>query len=408
MTTRVLIPIAAALAVMPVHAAASAIEADDWNAWYGCWRAVDSSTAAASMICVLPGEDATSVRIATIADGVIAEETVVRADGVARPIEDGGCSGSESATFSADSRRIYTRSELACGGLGRVTTGVLAMVSEVEWVDAQALTVNGQHAVRSIRYRAADPSDVPAWVATELPQDQRLAQETARMNAATPLDVDAVIEASQHVAPPAVEALLAERQQGFGLNADRLARLDAAGVPASTIDVMIALSYPTKFAVEPQRQPAGSDLDGWSGDRNAARVYMDDCYDPYWMGSRSSCYGSRYGYGYNNRRGVYGYSPYGYDPYGWNYGGRPIVIVTPGDNDPEPRGGQLVKGRGYTRNGASRGTANPRGVTERTRETPVRATGSTTTTTRSTPSTSSGSSSEPKRTAKPRGGGGNN
>src|SRR5690606_8989124 len=117
MTTRVLIPIAAALAVMPVHAAASAIEADDWNARYGCWRAVDSSTAAASMICVLPGEDATSVRIATIADGVIAEETVVRADGVARPIEDGGCSGSESATFSADSRRIYTRSELACGGL---------------------------------------------------------------------------------------------------------------------------------------------------------------------------------------------------------------------------------------------------------------------------------------------------
>lgn len=402
MTTRALIPIAAALVAIPVHAsAAPAGEVDEWNAWYGCWRAVDTSTAA-SLICVLPGEDAASVRIATIADGVIAEETVVRADGVARPIEDGGCSGSESASFSADGRRIYTRSELACSGLGRMTTGVLAMISESEWVDAQALTVNGQHAVRSIRYRAAAPSDVPAWVAMELPQNQRLAQEAARMDAAAPLDVDAVIEASRHVAPPAVEALLAERQQGFGLNADKLARLDAADVPSSTIDLMVALSYPTKFAVEPQRQPVAGDVGPWYDDRNAARMYMDDCYDPYRMGSRSSCYG------YNSRRGTYGYSPYGYDPYGWNYGARPIVIVTSGDDEREPRGGQVVKGRGYTRTGTARGSASPRGATERTRETPVRTTGSSTATTRSTPSTSSGSSSEPKRTAKPRGGGGNN
>src|SRR5690606_41473154 len=50
-------------------------------------------------------------------------------------------------------------------------------------------------------------SEVPGWVAAALPEDQQLALEAARMDAATPLDVDAVIEASSHVAPPAVEAL---------------------------------------------------------------------------------------------------------------------------------------------------------------------------------------------------------
>lgn len=393
MTTRALIPIAAALVAIPVQT--SAAPADDWSAWYGCWRAVDSAAGATPLVCVLPGEDAASVRIATIEDGVIAEETVVRADGVARPIEDGGCAGSERAFFSADGRRVFTRAELGCNGLGRLSTGVLAMVTESEWVDAQALTVNGQHAVRTIRYRAAAASDVPAWVATELPQDQRLAQQTARLDAATPLEIDAVVEASQHIAAPALEALLAERQQGFGLNADKLAQLAEQGVATSTIDVMVALSYPTKFALAPQRPARGEGYD----ERNAARTYMEDCYDPFTSSRRYGCYNGRYGYGYS-RGGLYGYgySPYGYDPYGWNYSSRPVIVIVQPTDDAAPRGGQLVKGRGYTRDGDPRGTARPRtdpGVTT--------STGSSSAT---SSTSSSGSSSKPTRTAKPRGGGG--
>lgn len=397
MTTRVLIPIAAALVAIPVQT--SAAPADDWSAWYGCWRAIDSAAGATPLVCVLPGQDAMSVRIATIEDGQIADEMVVRADGVARPIEDGGCEGSERAFFSEDGRRIFTRAELACNGLGRVSTGVLAMLSEAEWVDAQALTVNGQHAARTIRYRVADASEVPSWVATELPQDQQLAQQTARLDASTPLDIDAVIEASQHVAAPALEALLAERQQGFGLTADKLARLAKQGVAASTIDVMVALSYPAKFAVAPQRA-RGAGGEDWNDERNAARSYMEDCYDPFTSGRRYGCYASGYGYGYD-RRGMYGYSPYGYDPYGWNYNSRPIVVIVQSDDEREPRGGEVVKGRGYTRSGATRGTASPR-----TEPGTTTSAGKSTTTTASPPSSSTGSSSKPTRTAKKRGGGG--
>jgi hypothetical protein len=408
MTTRLLIPFAAALVAIPVQASAAppAGLLGDWTAWHGCWRALDSADGAAPLVCVLPGEDATSVRIATIEDGQIVDEAVVRADGVSRPIEEGGCAGSESAFFSADGRRIFTRAELACSGLGRVSTGVLAIVSESEWVDAQALTVNGQHAARTIRYRAAEASEVPEWVASELPQDQRLALETVRLDAATPLNVDAVVEASRHVAAPVVEALLAERQHGFTLSAATLVQLEEQGVPTSTIDVMVALSYPGKFAVAPQRE-RGADFDQERPEQNAARAYVEDCYDPYWSSRRYGCYSSRYGYGYN-RGGMYGYgySPYGYDPYGWNYGTRPIVVIIP-QGDGEPRsGGSVVKGRGYTRSGTSRGTAKPRGSSEPgSSSTPVRATGSTTTTTRAATPRSSTSTSKPTRTAKPRGGG---
>jgi hypothetical protein len=408
MTTRVLIPIVAVLVWIPVQASAATAtgQAGDWAAWYGCWQAVDSVEGAAPLVCVLPGESATTVRIATIEDGRIAEETVVHADGVARPIEEGGCTGSESAFFSADGRRIFTRAELACSGLGRVSTGVLAIVSETEWVDAQALTVNGQHAARTIRYRAAAAAEVPAWIAAELPQGQRLAQQTARLDAANPLDVDAVVEASRHVAAPAVEALLAELQHGFRLNAATLVQLESQGVPTSTIDVMVALSYPGRFAVAPraERYEAAPGLDGY----NAARSWIEDCYDPYWTARRQGCYNGRYGYGYS-RGGLYGYSPYGYDPYGWNYGTRPIVVIVQSGEPRDPSGGSVVKGRGYTRSGAARGTASPRGATETSgTRTTVRATGSTTTTTtRSTPSTSSGDTSKPTRTAKPRGGGNN-
>jgi hypothetical protein len=412
MKTRTMMMVGAVLIALPVQAAASIpAAAGDWTAWYGCWRAVETE-GTAPLVCVLPGEDESSVRIATIEDGAVAEETLVRADGVARPIAEGGCTGTESAKFSSDRRRIFTRAELSCNGLGRLSTGVLAMVSEVEWIDAQALTVNGQHAARTIRYRLAEPSAVPAWVSAALPQGQELAQETARLDAAMPLDIDAVVEASRNAAAPVVEAMLAQRQHGFGLNAAKLARLDEEGVPASTIDVMVALSYPSKFAVAPQRQRAG-DADAWAGERNAARSYVEDCYDPFWTARRYGCYSGRYGYDGYTRSGMYGYSPYGYDPYGWNYGSRPVVvIVRPGNDDEVDSGGSVVKGRGYTRGGAARGTAAPRGTTEtRGASVPVRSepkSTTTTTTTRSTPSSSSGGTTEtPTRTAKPRGGGGN-
>ena len=60
-----------------------------------------------------------------------------------------------------------------------------------------------------------------------------------------------MIEASPHVAAPALEAALVESRATFGLNARRLIQLDDAGVPSSVIDLMVALTYPQAFSVRP-------------------------------------------------------------------------------------------------------------------------------------------------------------
>jgi hypothetical protein len=134
-------------------------------------------------------------------------------------------------------------------------------------------------------------------------------------------------------------------------------------VPASVIDLMVALSYPRTFQVhagapepQPQQQRA------W---RPTPASYADECIDPFYpyVRYRGGCdpfYSSRYGYGYYgyNR---YGYSPWGYSSYGWNYGGQPVVvIVRPEDGQPRTPG-SIVRGQGYTRGDASSsGQAQPR------------------------------------------------
>jgi hypothetical protein len=408
--------LAAALGVTPA-AASAAVPAEPgqgtWAAWHGCWRAQGETTG--PMVCMLPGDAPEAVRIATVADGVITSETVVRADGTARTVSEGGCTGTERAFFSTDGRRVFTRAELQCGGVARVSTGVIGMLSEIAWLDAQAVTVDDNHSVRSVQYRIVPQSDVPAAIVALLPRDQQMAQESARLHASAPLEIEMVIEASKVLAPPVTEALLAAHAQGFGLNGRKLVQLADAGVPESTIDMMVALSHPTRFAVATEAEMLPMDPDR-QADIDRRSAWSDECYDPYWSSRRYNsfdrCYDarrSRYsaydGYGYYGR---YGYSPFGYDPYGWNRGNSPvIVIVRPGDGDGEGEErtrGSVVKGRGYTRDtGPSSGTATQRG-TATTRRDPAPARSGTTTSSGSGSSTREPATTTTTRTAKPRGG----
>jgi hypothetical protein len=405
--------LAAPLAAVPAGGSGVVVDGLDttagWLAWHGCWKPVGEEAPEATLVCVLPGDDATAVRMTTWVEGSLGQETVLRADGVARPVEEGGCLGNQSARWSADGRRVFVRSEFSCGGLGRTSTGVLAFVVENEWVDVQALTVADQHLARSIRYRAVPVADYPAAVAAELGTERRLVQETARLQYSMPLDVAAVVEASREIAPPAVEALLGARQHGFAMDANMLLRLQREGVPASVIDMMVALSYPQRFAVRERPQPTAQE-----GDRMRASRDDDTCYDPFLMRpvSGMSCstmprYNqyNRYGYGRD-----YGYSPWGYDPYGWRPGGSPVVVIV----EPEREVGEVVKGRGYAN---PAGTSSTRGAARPRQEpaargsdagaarpaTPSSSTGSTRTTEEGS---SSGTSTG--RTAVPRGGGGGN
>jgi hypothetical protein len=388
-------------------------------AWHGCWRVSAEDAPEGRILCVLPGADAAETRFVTVADGVIEGTTTLRVDGVARPVEEGGCTGTETARWSRDGRRVYLRAELMCQGVRRVSTGVLAMLAETEWVDVQTYAVGEQHAVRILRYRAVADADIPAEFAQAFDRATSLARETARLYAAAPLQVDDVIEAGSYISTPALQALLAAHGHGFRIDARTLASLHDAGVDQSIIDVMIALSYPTRFAV---RSPEGDRID--STYRQRGYALEDECYDPfmrrYFYGD--ACYYgrgfgySRYGLGYGYYGYGYGYSPWGYDRYGWRSGTGPVVVIVRPDGETPPvRGGAVVKGGGYTSGGSSgstgRGTAQPRSAGNPNHPAPSvsspassgSATGSATGS--STPaSTSSGSSTG--RTAVPRNSGG--
>jgi hypothetical protein len=346
-------------------AAVATTSGPGWLAWYGCWTPVDDDAPEATLVCVLPGADDAAARITTWVDGSMTGEVVVRADGVSRPVEEGGCVGQQTARWSNDGRRVFVRSDFQCGGIGRTSTGVLALVAENEWVDVQAVTIADQHLARSIRYRAVRSDDVPAEVAAVAGMpgaERRMALETARLQMSLPLAIDAVIEATREIAPPAVEALLGARQHGFNMDAGLVMRLEREQVPASVIDMMVALSYPQRFAVQARPRVVQDDDRLDRGDRGLAR---ETCYDPFFM---RPAYGAacaampRYGrydtYGYGSR---YGYSPWGYDPYGWHPGRSPVVVIV--DPTPGRERGEVVKGRGYvnpTGTTGDRGSARPR------------------------------------------------
>jgi hypothetical protein len=366
--------LAASFATLPAGAAESAslqtaVRDGSWLAWHGCWRGSAEDAPGNHVLCVLPGADGAEARLVTLVDGVTEGTTTLRVDGVARPVEEGGCTGTEAARWSHDGRRIFLRADLMCDGVHRVSTGALAMVSEHEWVDVQTYAVGEQHAVRILRYRAIADAEIPAEVAQAI--DRRdLASEAARLYAMAPLQSSDVIEASSYISTPALQALLAAHGNGFPLDARTLASLRDAGLDESVIDVMVALSYPSRFAI---RTPEGDRID--STYRQRGYALEDECYDPY---SRRYFYGdacyyhgfgfSRFGYGFSYGGYGYGYSPWGYDRYGWRGGTGPVVvIVRPDDDTPQPRGGSLVKGGGYTSPGSGgstgRGTARPRSGT---------------------------------------------
>ncbi len=354
-----------------------------WLPWLGCWEAVDGGEDT-PLLCVRPATEGSGVEFVTWAEGETSSSEAILADGVARDAEREECQGVEEARFSDDGHRIYLKSEYVCeDGTKRDASGILAMINPMEWIDIKA--VDGSPWV--LRYRLARSSRVQESGLENVAASRASAVKAARISASSRLTIEDIIEASASVDGAAVEALIVERGDPFAVNADMLVRLDNAGVPDGVIDLVVAVSFPDRFAVK-----AGPVQVEEYVDENQPRrsIYMaGGFYDPFYWGS---------GFGYS--RFGWGYSPYYYGGYGWGYGYpsygygyyRPSSIVV----TPRSRGGQMIKGQGYTRGSGSSGytgrTASPRsgrsgsgGVS-------------------SSAGRSSGSSSG-GRTAKPRGGG---
>jgi hypothetical protein len=245
----------------------------------------------------------------------------------------------------------------------------------------------------------------------------------ARVAAAAALTTADVVEVSGQVDAQVVWAWLAERGEGFAVNARNLTEMADAGVPADVIDVVVALSYPRVFAINPATQQgqmrpevaeggAAPSAYGYAPSAWGSR-FSPYGWDSYW--TYNSGYYSPFGYGsygYYGPFGGYGYGSYGY-PYGNGSYGDGVIITVVGGGQIQPAShGRVVNGRGYTQStGTGReATAHPQ---------PDRNTGSTSSSgasqssggtasprsgsaSPSSSSSSSGSSSSTGRTAQPR------
>ena len=155
----VILPLAAATPA----AAASHSQNPDWSAWRGCWQA--EGAPANEVVCITPS--GAGVRITTLIDGSVRDESTVVADGRSRPVQSVGCSGSERARWSSDRRRVFLESDVVCGASGkRSVRGLFAFVAPDEWISVQTATEGDSVATRVVRIRAAEQRSVPGGIAS--------------------------------------------------------------------------------------------------------------------------------------------------------------------------------------------------------------------------------------------------
>lgn len=356
-----------------------------WLAWIGCWDPVTApladadASAPAERVCVLPGESIDEIRILTLEGDEVVLTTPIHADGTRRDVRRAGCSGLETASWSADGRRILLHSDLDCeGGLRRVSSGILAMLPGGEWLDIQAIESGSEEATRVVRHRPAPVPDALAADFGSILDERRLAIQTARSDAALSLTLEDVSEAVEATNAKTVTALLVERGEGFDVEAGELVAMRRAGVPGDVTDLVVALSFPDRFTIDgpggsASLRPQEAELGGGPG------------YE-YARGRRGSVYNSCLGYGYD----PYGFSPYSLfgSGYGWSsgfgcspfaYGGRygwyggsrsPIVIIQDNEREPAPSG-RMIRGEGYRGDG-SVGNRGGRRAAPRTSRNPER------------------------------------
>lgn len=330
---------------------AQAPEDERWLPWVGCWEAsADATPDGAALrgvfgraLCVRPA--GAGVEFAMAAGETVVTRRLV-ADGAPRPLELGGCAGWESAAWSADQDRLFHRSELTCpGDVVRASSGVLAMLPGEVWLEAHTLEAGGERMLSVRRYHPVSPEGVDA-----IPLELAVAVATMRASAAGRLSQSDVVDAVRHAPVEAVQALLVERGEGFRLDAASMLRLADAGVPGEVTDLMVALSWPERFVVQ-----AGAEVRVASREieRDSLRAPYDPWSDPW---ARPDPFYDPRGYGgYGGYGGYYGSDPYGYGARGlpgtWRLGGGPVVVVRERSQD---RGGEMVKGKGYSAEGSSR------------------------------------------------------
>jgi hypothetical protein len=339
-----------------------------WDAWLGCWSTTQNGlTSAAALVCVVPGSGAAAVDIVTIASGRVTSREHIEANGERRASQRDGCTGWETARWSADGRRVYVKSEHQCAaGATRTSDGLIAITPQGDWLDVISVTVAANTGVRALRHRpTVEPTDLPAELAATLRTVAPARIRDARTTAVAPISTADIVEASRQVSAGVVAAWLNDIRQEFAINAKRLIELADAKVPDRVIDMLVALAYPDAFAVPPSPttngalatgEPAagGGGFGGFGGIDAFETLQCENDFSLFGFGGCSPFAYSGFGYspfGYMSYGYLpYSYSQFGYGPYGGlgPYGGwyatpPTVVVIRPN----EGAHGQVVNGRGY-------------------------------------------------------------
>ena len=321
------------LAAVPARAQNASIDSR-WTSYLGCWQSVDLKP---TTVCLLPVSES-GVDLVTIDNGAVTSAERISA-GQRVSTAQGECTGWQIAKWSAVSDRLYLHSEETCPRTRtRTATGLIALARDGSLLYIQGGAIGTKTGVQVQRYREGTNQELPSEVkdARDRIQADFTTKARARATALARITVEDVTEASRHVEPDVVQAWLMERGGSISVDAERLVALANAGVPSSTIDVLVALAYPNAFAIN------GRHRDAVLADYPMAPTYgaVDACDFDYGYGG----YGSQYCGGF----GGYGYGYPGYYP-GFGY---PYVIVYTGSGNGGAGGdahrhGRVVNGRGY-------------------------------------------------------------
>ncbi|CAN5307309.1 hypothetical protein BH09GEM1_BH09GEM1_18340 [soil metagenome] len=309
--------VAAALTLPASSRAQQTAAGPRWQGWIGCWSAApaarmrETGPEAPRIVCVTPTSEPNAVDVSAISEGKVVSQNRIDASGVTHEVTAPGCSGTESARWSGDGRRVFLQSHVTCDGIATDMNAILAITRAGEWIDVRRVAAGGGSEVRVARYHDVGvPTVVPREIADAFDRRNEILFHDARMLAGSPFSTRAIIEASRAADAAVVESWVAEAGQVYPVDARSLNELADAGVPARVTDAMIAVSRPTEVAVH--------------------RVYMYP-YSPYGWNSAGGTYGSygQYGnYGQYGRtsadawdqgnRGRLTVNIYEYDPWGWS------------------------------------------------------------------------------------------
>jgi hypothetical protein len=348
MMTKTILLLGVALLAWPGELAAQTTDSR-FGAWLGCWRLEDDLAGTGARMCVVP--DGSGVRLQTVVGETKSLDERLIPDGVARPVVDADCQGSEHARWSADGLRVFRSVTVTCTGeTPRTIKSVAFLGPGPTWTNVQHVSGGPADAVRVQRYRRA-ANQILADGSTAPQPTAPLVLSAGELN----WSIEDVIEASDKLPAEALQAALSEARHGFNLNKRTLVALADANVPEPVIDLMVALTFPQRFVVE--RAGGASAPIGVSTGGGWYDPFLSPLMSPY-SSYYNDCYGSRGYIGYRSYYslcgGYYGYAPYGYYyyPYNYNYYQNPGWIgVGPGEPGPQqPSGnGRVINGQGYTR-----------------------------------------------------------